>query len=96
MIIIYYRDKDDNIVDAHGNAGNNTLEELEEMVRQYNSDSKKRRIRKAAYVADVRDDSLTAYLFRKAEDRKAYNRERLRDAIDSIEAALSAVQELEN
>lgn len=93
MLIIYYKDKDGKIVGCHGNTGEKTLDELKELRYRYNLDSEK--TGKTAYVEEVEDDSLTAYLFNKADARKKYDKERFRDAADLLESALDAVKELE-
>lgn len=92
MLIIFYRNKEGKIVHYHGNSGKNTLKELNEMAERYNRDGKG--VGRTAYVEEVEDDSLVAHLFQKAEERKKLNKDNLRYAIESIEAALSAVQGL--
>ncbi len=93
MIIIYYRDKDGKIMNSHGNTAEKTLDELKEMAEIFNRDSG--RTKRTAYIAEVEDDSITAYLFQKAAERKKWDSEALQDAISSIEDALDAVRGLE-
>ncbi len=92
MIIIYYKDHTGKIVLHHGSVGPKTFEELVEGAALYNRDSK--RTGKTAHVVEVEDDSLTAYLFSKANERKKYNEDEIQCAIDSIEDALEAVRGL--
>ena len=77
----------------HGNTGEKTFAELKEMVKLYNRESAK--TGKTAYVEEVEDNDLTAYLFRKAAERTQRNKDEVQYAIGCIEAAMSAVQGLE-
>lgn len=96
MIIIYYRDESGAIVSHHGPAEGQTLEKLQELVLEYNKKSEERKTRnRTAFVEEVADDSLTAYLFKKAAERRKLDKEAVQDAISSIEAALDSVRDLE-
>lgn len=93
-IIVYYRDREGKIVLHHGNRGENTLDELAELAAGYNRDND--RTGRTAYIELAEDGSLLAYLFEKAKERMAANKDLLREAIDSIENALQCVHGLED
>ena len=92
MIIIYYRNKDGKISHYHAVPESKTLQEWQVAVAEFNIESTDGR---TAYIQEVKDDSLTAYLFQKADERKKWDKESLLNAISSIEDALYAVRELE-
>lgn len=91
-IIAYYRDQSGKIIGHHGSRGK-TLEEMEKLAEVFNRDSKMDGT--VVYIEAVEDNSLMAYLFNKAEERKKRNKEELRYAIDCAEATLDAVRGLE-
>ena len=70
IIIAFYRDKDGKIV-RHHDARGHTLEEMEKLAEKYNQ--KREKNGQTVYVEAVEDNSLMAYLFRKAEERKKHN-----------------------
>lgn len=92
IVIAYYRDKEGKIVGHHDSRGK-TLEEMKKLAEAFNRDSEKNG--RTGYLEEVEDDSLTAYLFRKEQERKKYDKGTLRYAIDCAEAALDAVRDLE-
>lgn len=95
MIIIYYRDESGTIVNHHGPAESQTLEELQELVLEYNKKSEERKTRRrTAFVEEVADDSLTAYLFARAAERRKWDNEAVQQAINAIEDALECVRGL--
>ena len=95
MILIYYRDKDGAIFRHHAPPGEGlTLDQLQEMVQEYNKGKGKERDL-TAYVVELEDDGLPAYLARKAAERKKFEKEIVQDAISSIEDALDSVRSLE-
>lgn len=63
MIICYYK-KDGEIYTCHTNNGK-SYDELKSMVEAWNNENKQSK----AYVIEVEDDSLTAYLFTKLNDK---------------------------
>lgn len=96
MIVIYYRDDSGAIVSHHGPGEGHTLEQLQGMVREYNEGNKERKTKtRTAFVEEVADDSLTAYLFKKAAERREFDKRVVQDAIDSLEEALDFVRSLE-
>lgn len=94
MVIVYYKDAEGKIVHHHGPREGQTADELRELTKEYNQTKKESQ--RTAYVEEVPDDSLTAYLFRKAAERKKRDKEELDYAISSLEDALDAVRSLED
>ena len=96
MIIIYYRDESGAIVSHHGPAEGQTLEKLQELVQEYNKKSEERKTKsRTAFVEEVADDSLTAFLYAKAAERRKIDNDIVQQAIRSIEDALDSVRSLE-
>lgn len=93
MLIIYYTDSAGKIVGHHGNGRGMTITKLKEAAEEYNKNSGKRTGR-TANIAEVEEDSLTAYLFQKAAERAKWDMEDLQDALSSIEDALETVRGL--
>lgn len=89
MIIIYYTDKDGKITHHQATPQDLTLEELKDRAQDFN---RERTDGKAAHVVETADDGLTAYLFRKAAERKKWDKQAMDDAISSIEDALDTVR----
>ena len=90
MIIIYYQDKDGKIINVQKGEGH-TLPEFEGLAQGYNHGSKDG---KTAHVIEVKDDSLTAYLFGKAMQRKKWDYDTVQEAANAIENALDSVRGL--
>lgn len=92
-VIAYYRNKEGKIFNHHDSRGK-TLEEMEKLAEEFNRHSGKHG--QTVRIEAVEDDSLTAYLFRKAEEQVKRSKEELRYAVECAEAALDAVRELED
>ncbi len=96
MILFYYRGKDGAITQHHGLTEHTeglTLDQLKGLVQEYNEQNVEKG--KTAYIEELADDSLTAYLAQKAAERKKLDKEVIQDAISSIEEALDSVRSLE-
>lgn len=92
MIIIYHRNKDGEIVDCHTAKKDRTIEELKEMVENYNKKDKKETIeRRFAYIEEVDENSLEAYLYGRYQKQKEFAKENLRYASECIRNALDVV-----
>lgn len=94
MVIVYYKDQEGKITYHHGPREGQTADVLRALTEEYNQTKKENQ--RTAYVEEVDDDSLAAYLFRKAAERKKRDKEELDYAISSIEDALQAVRSLED
>lgn len=96
MIIIYYRDESGAIVKHHGPIEGQTMEKIQELVLEYNGSNKERKtVNRTAFVEEVADDSLTAFLYAKAAERRKIDNDIVQQAIRSIEDALDSVRSLE-
>lgn len=73
MIICYYK-KDGEIYTCHTNNGK-SYDELKSMAEAWNNENKQSK----AYVIEVEDDSLTAYLFTKLNEKRKYDKEYILD-----------------
>ena len=94
MIIIFYRDeKTNNITRVHESRPGQTMADIKPLVDKYNSENQFHEI---AEVVEVADDSLEAYLYRRKDERKKWDKEKVEDAIESIRHALYCVQDLED
>ena len=71
-----------------------TLDQLQELVKEFN-EGKGKEQNITAYVVELEDDSLPAYLARKAAERRKFDKEIVQEAISSIEDALDSVRSLE-
>ena len=91
MILVYYTRANGEIRHAHKIPAKWTLKETEEKVANYNRGEDGER----AHVVEVEDNGLTAYLYEAAHATKNANREMIMDAIDALEAAISALRDLE-
>lgn len=92
MIIIYYRDRETGeITNAHDSLDHMTMEAVEAAMEKYNGQG----FKTAAYVAEVADDSLEAYLFKTRRLRANLDRQAIQDAIDALETAMDNVRYLE-
>lgn len=91
MTLIYYTRANGEIRHAHKKPDKWTSKELEEKVANYN----RREDGERAHVVEVEDDSITAYLYKEAHAVKNANREMIMDTIDALEAAISALRDLE-
>ena len=92
MIIIYYKDKKTGqIGNAHRAKDGQTTADLAPLIAEYNSED---HMAEAAAV-EVADDSLEAYLFNRMNERKKWDQEAVRDAIEAIQDALDYVRNLE-
>lgn len=91
MIIIYYRHRETGeITNAHASL-DCQMEIIEAATAKYNGQE----FKTAAYVAEVADDSLEAYLFRTRHLRANLDRQAIQDAIDALETAMDNVRYLE-
>lgn len=92
MIIIYYRNNDGEIVDCHTNKGDKTLEEIRKMADDYNKNEGRIEGRKKyAYIEEVDENSLAAYLYGRYQKQKEFAKENLRYASECIRNALDVV-----
>ena len=92
MIIIYYKDKETGqITYANRAKDGQTMTDLAPLIAEYNSKGKL-----AAAAVKVANDSLEAFLFNKMNERKKYDQEVLRDAIEAIQDALDYMRTLED
>lgn len=90
MTIIFYKDKDGEIFCHEDNFFDRNPSELNEMVLEYNCDPANGG--KTMHYCEVEDDSLTAYLFGKAEDAVSAKKEALQDAIDDLNDVLVSLE----
>ena len=95
MLLVYYRDKEGDIVRHHGISDKMTREQLQENIRAYNFEEARKKDGKTAYFEEVEDGTLLAYMVQKAAERRKLDKEAVQDAISSIEDALDTVRELE-
>lgn len=94
MLLVYYRDKDGTIFMHHAPPEVlDTQEKVQEAVRAYNEGKGKKK-GYTAYVLDLEDDSLAAYLARKTYERRKFDKKVIDDAVSSIEDALETVRGL--
>ena len=94
MIIIYYRDDAGKITRAHAPREGQTMADIAPLVVNYNAHAHETN-GSTAVAAEVPDDSLEAYLFNLANQRKKWDREKVQDAIEALRAALDLVRDLE-
>lgn len=73
-MIIVYHEKDGEIY-RHYKISGKTMHEVMLQISDYNS----RKFGDNVYAKEVPDNSLTAYLFRKAEQRVAFNKDEVMD-----------------
>lgn len=92
MIIVYYRDADGKIVRCHTPPEDWTMETVRERIDQFNSEQGHKA---TAYALQTEEGSIEAYLYQKAQERAAWDKKALREAIDAIEDALDTVRGLE-
>lgn len=92
MILVYYTRANGEIRYAHKAPDKFTLKELEEKAANYN----RREDGERAHVEEVADDGIVAYLYEAAHALKKYSREAIQDTIDTLEAAISALRDLED
>lgn len=78
MIICYYK-KDGKIYSCHTNNGKSYCE-LKSMTEAWNNENKPNK----AYVIEVEDDSLTAYLFTKLNEKRKYDKENILDIQNTL------------
>ena len=94
MLLIYYRDKDGAICKHHAPPeALATPEKVREAAKAYNEGKGKEK-GYTAYVLELEDDGLTAYLARKTYERRKFDKEVIEDAVSSIDDALEAVRGL--
>lgn len=92
MIIVYYRDADGKIVRAHTAPEDWTMETAQERIDQFNSEQSHKA---TAYALRAEEGSIEAYLYQKMQERAAWDKKALQEAIDAIEDALDTVRGLE-
>lgn len=92
MILVYYRRKDGTIRMFHKYSGDKSIDELRIVAACYNRD---RDDEEVADVVEYADDSIEAHLFEASQQRKARDKEKVSDLIDSLRSALDAAYDLE-
>ena len=92
MIIVYYRDADGKIVRAHTAPEDWTMETAQERIDQFNSEQSHKA---TANALRAEEGSIEAYLYQKMQERAAWDKKALQEAMDAIEDALDTVRGLE-
>ena len=90
MILIYYR-RGGQIVRHHTVRDGETLHTLYPLVEEYNSKHETEK----AYIRDLPEDGLEAYLWECSRKKKLFTEETVRAARDAIREALDAIDCLE-
>lgn len=85
MNIVYYTEEE-KIISCH-KCENNSYEELVELATDFNNSPNSKR---KAVIKCVEDDSLTAFLVRKLEEKHSVDK----DIIDSIRQNLNSIDDL--
>lgn len=91
MIAIYYRNADGEIYFCHETRGEHTMQKLLEMAENYNATDKQGR---TAYVEELDDNSLTAYLFKKLQEKEERKKYEIDDCISQLEGVISFLEDL--
>lgn len=94
MYIIYFRDKNNHIVNHVRANVEETKEQVIAAAWKWNENYAEK-LKRTAYVAEFADDGLAAYLLEKAEWNQAYARDSIKQAVGAIQEALECVQNLE-
>lgn len=89
MYIIYYKDSTGKITGHENSDGGLTLAELKARAKDFNT----RKTGPTVHIAEVADNSLDAYLFRKIVAAKSKRKDDLSDILYRLDAALQRVQD---
>lgn len=91
MIVIYYRNEKGKIYLTHGGNGM-SIEDIRQKCDDFNSSPTNGD--RQAFVEEYEEDSLTAYLFEKMNEKRRYDKEAIDDAIYQINGVVSFLEEL--
>lgn len=91
MAVVYFRRVNDGSIANYQILENISRGEIEERVRRYNKEYSDKN---TAHIADIEKGSFLEYLINKCEKGIVYTKTSVEDAIDAIESALDAVQDL--
>lgn len=91
MVVVYFRRVNDGRIMNYQKMEDISRDEIEERVLWYNKsyDGKN-----TAHIVEIEKGSFLEYLINKCEKGIAYTKTSVEDAIDAIESALDAVQDL--
>lgn len=93
MVLVYYRRKDGTIRHYHQYPADKGLDAAQDAAKQYNI---LHGVEDTAYVVEYEDNSIEAYLYRKAVEKKIHDKETVRDLISALEEALDTARYLED
>lgn len=91
MIIVYYRRPDGSIRNCHQYPAGKTLAEIQALADTYNEELIGVDM---ACIAEVENNSIEAYLFQKAFQKKTYDKQLLANLVNTLEEALDTARGL--
>ena len=93
MVIVYYRNQEGKIIRHHDmRNANYDVWTLAKMAKNYNENES---TRDTAHVIEVPEDSVTAYLFKKVEDKTHARKETIHQILDSLDSVRDFIYDLE-
>lgn len=92
MIVIYYKNADGVITQAENYTGKNTINTMKELSKKYNEEKHIGNC-VTAYVEEIDDNSLIAYLLRRVEEKAKLDKEHIQYAIDCMNNAIDMLND---